>query len=431
MSISKIGLSLVTGIAMLLGVCQYCSAQLSAHVSAQGQITNAPSSIFQGASRARTFLKVITPVQGYAAFNAYIKTHPTPRALPPFTGFTQNSPASIACIYGLVAVVASNKCNPNVVTNVPTGGSKAIALVDAYHYPYALTDLQTFSTQFGLPAPNLTVVYASGSQPATSPWPDGGGWELEEALDIQWAHAMAPNAALYLVEAASNDNVDLLQAVQVASNLVAAAGGGQVSMSWGSGEFAGMNLLDSFFQTPKVTYFASSGDNSGVGWPCVSPYVICVGGTTLRMDATGNFLQEVAWVDGGGGPSQFYARPTFQAKVASAVGAQRGVPDVASAADPNNGAWMYYTASDTGFPLWVLIGGTSWSSPTMAGIVNAAGGFSASSTAELTKIYTNMSVAADFRDIVDGYCSFAYGDAAVTGWDYCTGVGVAKGLAGK
>jgi len=144
------------------------------------------------------------------------------RDLPPFSGYGYETPASLACIHGLVA--ATNGCNPNSVTAVAKGGSRAIAIVDAYHYPSALADLQLFSKQFGLPVPtpsNFQVVFASGVQPARDL-----GWELEEALDIEYAHAMAPNATLYLVEAASDSLSSLLAAVDKASQLVAKAGGG-------------------------------------------------------------------------------------------------------------------------------------------------------------------------------------------------------------
>ena len=62
-------------------------------------------------------------------------------------------------------------------------------------------------------------------------------WNIEAALDIEWAHAMAPNAKIYLVEAASNSYADLLNAVSVANSLLKSAGGGEVSMSWGGSEF--------------------------------------------------------------------------------------------------------------------------------------------------------------------------------------------------
>ncbi len=172
--------------------------------------------------------------------------------LPPFPGYGYETPASLACVYGLVPM--ANGCNPNSVTAVAKGGSRAIAIVDAYHYPSALVDLQYFSSQFGLPIPSagtFQVVYASGVQP-----PRNLGWELEEALDIEYAHAMAPNATIYLVEAASSSLSDLLTAVDKASQLVARAGGGEVSMSWGGAEFNGQTTLDSHFATPTVVYFA-------------------------------------------------------------------------------------------------------------------------------------------------------------------------------
>ncbi len=187
------------------------------------------------------------------------------------------------------------------MTANPTGGSNAIAIVDAYDDPTAASDLAAFSTQFGLPAPNFSVVYASGTKPAQDPT---GGWEVEESLDIEWAHAMAPDAKIYLVEAASNSNSDLFAAVAVASTLVKAAGGGEVSMSWSGAEYAGEKLADAIFKTPGVVYFASTGDAPGVGYPSTSPNVVAAGGTTLSMNlSTGGFRQSFAWPDTGGGPS--------------------------------------------------------------------------------------------------------------------------------
>ena len=146
----------------------------------------------------------------------------------PGPSYFYETPASLGCIYGLTSM-SSTSCNPtdSKLPN-PSGGAKAIAIVDAFHYPTAMSDMQTFSEQFFglLPAPNFQVVYASGTQPNAD-----SGWGLEAALDIQWAYAMAPRAKIYLVEAASNSFADLLTAVNVASNLVAAAGGGEVSMS--------------------------------------------------------------------------------------------------------------------------------------------------------------------------------------------------------
>jgi subtilase family serine protease len=175
-------------------------------------------------------------------------------------------------------------------------------------------------------------------KPAVDPT---GGWEVEESLDIEWAHAMAPEASLYLVEAQSGSTADLMCAVTVAANLVNKAGGGEVSMSFGGGEFAQEAAYDSIFATTKVVYFAAAGDSPGTSWPSVSPNVISVGGTTLSRDpVNGSLILENVWQDAGGGPSVHEPRPTWQDPIRYIVGANRGTPDIALVANPNTGVWI-------------------------------------------------------------------------------------------
>ena len=120
-----------------------------------------------------------------------------------------------------------------------TGSGETIAIVDAYNDPNIQSDLNTFDTQFGLPATTVTRVNETGgtSYPASDPT---GGWELEESLDVEWAHAMAPGASIMLVEASSANDTDLLAAVSYA-----AAHANVVSMSWGGSEFSGETSYDS------------------------------------------------------------------------------------------------------------------------------------------------------------------------------------------
>src|SRR5262249_11916365 len=282
------------------------------------------------------------------------------------------------------------------------------------------------SAQFGLPLPtnaNFQVVYASGSQPKAD-----AGWSLEAALDIQWAHAMAPQAKIYLVEATSNSFADLLSAVNTASNLVAAAGGGEVSISWGGNEFAFERLYDSYFSKSKVVYVAAAGDNPGTIWPGTSPNVISAGGTTNSRDTSGNLQAQLAWSSTGGGPSKYESRPAYQSVISQIVGNKRGTPDVAADADPNTGVWVYNGPYCGG---WCIVGGTSVSAPVWAGIINAAGRFSASSQAELSTIYSNLGKPADFSDIAQGSCGPNQGYLAKAGWDFCTGVGSPSSTAGE
>jgi kumamolisin len=315
----------------------------------------------------------------------------SPSEAPPFAGYGYETPASLACLYHVVAPIPG--CNPNSTTNTPHGGSQTIAIVDAFDDPNAAADLAAFSAQFGLPfsAAKFNVVYAGGSEPPVDPT---GGWEIEEALDIEYAHAMAPNATLYLVEANSNFDSDLFPAVEVASNLVRCGststcpsnsrGKGQVSMSWGGEEFSEELSLDSFFTTPGVEYLAAAGDDPGVIYPCASPNVICAGGTsTARSEYTGNFIGEIAWSDAGGGVSYYEPIPAYQAgnrSISRQLGGYRGVPDISSDANPSTGVWVLDT-----FPVpgagWYTVGGTSVSTPTLAGILNQSGQFAPSSVA--------------------------------------------------
>ena len=357
---------------------------------------------------------------------------------PPFTGYAFETPASLACLYGLVTKVAG--CNPNTFKTNPTGGSKAVGIVDAYDYPTAMADLNTFSTQFGLPkvtAANFKVIFSGGTGGCAGSDPgNNAGWEGEQALDVQMVHAMAPAAKIFLVEAASNSFADLMVAEDCATKQVAAAGGGEVSNSWGGSEFSTETSSDSHFVHSGIVYFASTGDSAGTEWPSVSTNVVAVGGTTTRRmnsGATfGNFIAEAAWEEGGGGLSLYEPRPSYQSVLPTAT--HRLVPDVSSDADPNTGVWVYDSNATTGIG-WYVYGGTSVSVQTWAGIVNRAGHFAASSSAELTTIYTAYNnpttYAADYNDITAGFCSFYDANLAAAKWDVCTGVGSPKSYVGK
>src|SRR5215472_17155442 len=343
------------------------------------------------------------------------------------SGFFE-TPASLGCVYRLTSVPpAQIGCNPTDPTLLnPSGGARAIAIVDAYDYPTAFSDLQIFSAQFGLPTPtnaNFQVVYATGTPPKAD-----SGWGLEAALDIEWAHAMAPQAKIYLVEAASNSYADLLTAVNVASNLVAQAGGGEVSMSWGGSEFSFERFYDGYFTKSGVVYFAAAGDSAGTIWPSTSPNVVSAGGTTNSRDVSGNLQSQLAWSSTGGGLSKYESRPSYQSAISQIVGNKRGTPDVAADADPHTGVWVYNVPSCNG---WCIVGGTSVAAPVWSGIVNAAGRFSTSSQVELSIIYSNVGKAADFTDIARGSCGPHQGYLAGTGWDFCTGAGSAFGTSGE
>jgi subtilase family serine protease len=331
------------------------------------------------------------------------------------------TPASIASVYGLTGQLA---------------GADVIVIVDAFHYPTALSDFNQFAQQFGLPQEPSTdptsannqvfqVVYANG-KPRTN-----CGWAQESALDIEWAHAMAPNAKIVLVEAKTNSFANLFHAVDVASSIANAR---EVSMSWGGGEFSTEAGNDSHFTHAGIVYFAASGDTGGATiYPGVSPNVVSAGGTRINRDGSGHFVSETGWSGSGGGPSKYEPRPAYQDVIQTIVSNARGVPDYSFDADPNSGVSVYDSTSCQGISGWLVFGGTSVSSPSLAGIVNSAGS-NTSSTAELSLLYGSVGNngstidSAYFRDILSGTAgSFS----AKTGWDFVTGIGSTISLAGK
>ena len=326
------------------------------------------------------------------------------------------TPGSVACVYKLVAGPAG--CPVATSTAVPTGGWGAIAIVDAGDYPTAATDLAAFSTYYGIPAADLTVTW-----PGTSKPPVYSDWEVEEALDIEWAHSMAPQAKLYLVESVQVNTDPTFAAVQYAAKLVAAAGGGVVSMSWGDPEVSQELSWDKYFTTKGVVFFAAAGDG-GLGvsiYPGASPNVVAVGGTFFNRNSSGDFTSETYYSGGGGGDlSPYEPRPTYQNGVESVVGTQREYPDVAA---DFCCAPIYLEGS------WYSIGGTSWATPTFAGIVNAAGHKAQGSVAELSEMYRELAnptqYAADFNDITQGASQCG------KGFDQCTGIGSPKTYTGK
>jgi len=468
---------------LIVGTCQWAIAQEdSSPVASQTEQVStqqeAQPAIFHPAGR------VISPETNFVRpeegpFRAHTNVEifvPQGRAmssiLPDYT-FAE-TPASMGCVYKVSTNFAG--CNPKSGYKYhPAGGWGAIALVDAYDNPNAANDLAYFSTYWGLSKANFTKVYANSSfgvlngltASCSGTPPANVGWGVEEDLDIQWAHVFAPSAKIILVEACSNSYNDLLYAEQVAGIQVKAAGGGAISNSWQGSEYSyqlGPSGWDNYFYRyyyDHITYFASSGDYGyGVGFPSTVPWVISAGGTTINRDVNGNFLSESCWSGSGGGPSAIetwadpdlapggknnaifygmgpwvdYQYPLFGGFPYGA--APRVTPDIALDADPNSGAWVYDTYGYSG---WLIVGGTSLSSPALAGIINSANnrlGQTPSGGGKYTpeelsllysQLYTKTAYGVNFYDVITG----SNGVAAGPGYDRCTGIGTPRGKLGK
>ena len=210
------------------------------------------------------------------------------------------TPAQVRHAYGF------DRISFNGITG--DGRGQTIALVTAYNDPNIASDLAVFDRQFGLAAPPSFTKAAMPGATATNAL-----WSMETALDVEWAHAIAPGANLLLVEAASDNLGDLLSAADYARQQT---GVSVVSMSWGSAEISVETYLDATLTTPAnhpgVAFVAAAGDGGAAGalWPALSPNVLAVGGTQLKVDASGNYVSETTWSSTAGGTSRYKsARP--------------------------------------------------------------------------------------------------------------------------
>ncbi len=355
------------------------------------------------------------------------------------TGLT---PSQVRNAYGFSQVTFSSG---SIVGN---GAGQTIAIVDAFDDPNILSDVQAFSTQFGLlqfnttGGPTFQKVSQTGSTtnlpPADSP--GSSSWDLEESLDVEWAHAMAPGANIVLVEA--NSTADLYTAVAYAKTLTNVS---VISMSFSGGETTGETTADTTtFAQPSdhnVTFLAATGDDgangrdfpsTGTGYPAYSPNVVAVGGTTLSVDSSGDYLGESGWSDSGGGISAVESQPSYQTGVVTQSTSFRTTPDVSFDASPSTGVSVYDTYDTNSGTPWVTVGGTSLSSPSWAGLIAVANqGRSIAHLSALTSTQTLTSLysmsASDFNDITSG--NNGGGNSlysAGTGYDLVTGRGTPK-----
>lgn len=310
------------------------------------------------------------------------------------------------------------------------GEGQTIAIIDAYDDPSIESDLGVFNTTFGLPACTtangcFTKIYAAGSKPKSD-----AGWSLEMALDVEWAHAIAPNARIMLVEARSSSFSDLLTAVDVAVKKGATA----VSMSFGGSEFSSETYYDSHFKVSGVAFTASSGDSgAGVEYPSASQYVLSVGGSTLSVDSAGNYVGESAWSGSGGGLSAYEPEPSGQTNLPTPYAGKRGSPDVAYDANPAMGFPVYSSVTYANQSGWFQVGGTSAGAPQWAALLAIVNSQRAAlGRARLAAPYNNLYAVAktaygDFNDITtgsNGSCGTLC--SASGGYDYVTGLGSPK-----
>ncbi|MGO4359081.1 S53 family peptidase [Terrabacter sp. RAF57] len=344
-----------------------------------------------------------------------------------------------------------------------TGKGQRIVVVDAYGSPTVRADLDVFSQTFGLPKADLNVYYPGGA-PQTSTAHRGQplSWAGETSLDVQWAHAIAPDATINLVVAPNNYGNALNVAVKYAVDHDL---GDVLSMSYGADEAAikgkgnNLQLQQSHANfaaaaAKGISLFASSGDdgasNGGpalaAGYPASDPLVTAVGGTNLFASDTGAYQGETVWGDEascavhqpfgcmlgpigatGGAPSTVFPVPAYQAGVNG--NAMRTTSDVSYNAsvytsvfvyegfnaNPDDNGFYFYGGTSSGSPQWAAIGALAdQQAGHRLGALNPA----------LYAIGTGATHALAFHDVTSGNNAWhGPGLDAKVGYDDPTGLG--------
>src|SRR6266436_5362129 len=350
------------------------------------------------------------------------------------------------------------------------GSGQTVAIIDAYASPTIEQDVNQWSRNRGLPSftgNQFTQVVAPGTyhHPERGQKQDPQGWYGEETLDVEAVHGMAPGADIVFVGAPNN-----FQDLDAALNHVVDRGLAQiVTNSYG---FVTEVLPPGYIKpyedtilqgvTEGIGIYFSSGDNSDeslvegyttTDWPASSPFVTAVGGTSLAVGTGNNYLFETGWgsttsswtgtawsptppgswlYGAGGGVSRIFAEPSYQVGVVpSAVFAAQGrtgrsVPDISAVADVTTG---YIIGETQTFPDGTVkyseyrIGGTSLSSPIMAGIMALADQAAGHPHGFANPLFYSLAGSASFKDIVSPAST-----VAVVRTNYKNGVDASNGL---
>ena len=396
------------------------------------------------------------------------------------------------------ATAMENSYNlPSLYAAKDDGRGVTIAIIDSFGNPNMASDLANFDTQMGLPhmcgepgqacgagTPTFQHLFWNGKTEVKSPPPGSkspgsqarDAWTVETSLDVEWAHAIAPEANILNVTTnpAETQGVQGLPAMMDAEQFIVDNHQATViSQSFGTTEEAFgstqslLNLRHAFISAAAdgVTVLASSGDGGSanskktpvpnpstlpfptVNWPASDPLVTAVGGTYLCTNpVTGTGIdntdppvnckvnpgvREIGWIDSGGGFSHIFAKPAYQDTLpagSTSIADMRGVPDVAFQASARTGPLVYDTAPGAGG--WFIVGGTSCSAPQWAGLVAIADQIAGHGLGlinpTLYKIATSASYGTDFFDVTTGNNQAdpaIPGYHATTGWDPVTGLG--------
>jgi subtilase family serine protease len=402
----------------------------------------------------------------------------SPSAAPP-SGSSAGDCDSVATCYSPRQLQVAYGIKPLLDRGIDGRGETVVLpeLAESQPSPPVVTDLRqdmaAFDNRFHLPAARIRVVSTLAG--ARSPWLAFG----EEVLDVELVHALAPGAALVilLLPSTSLDNTKNAVSAAIAEFRLGPALGSVMSISAagqiggehcaGRAQAASVHAALQAAVNRGMTVVAASGDIGAAAYQCdlysaltgtppaapakgvlllaSDPLVLSAGGTSLTAShATGAWISETAWglasgnpgnqggsfQASGGGFSQLFPRPAYQAGVPG-IGAARGVPDVSADASDRTGVAVVF--SDGTQETVQSHGGTSASAPIWAALIALADQYAGHPLGlvdpAIYQIARGSGYRQAFHDVTAGSNTVRFppmtitGYPAAPGWDPVTGWG--------
>ena len=276
------------------------------------------------------------------------------------------------------------------------GKGETVATLDFYGAPTIASDVAKFDSTYGVPSPaSFSVVPIGAYDPNLATIL---GWSVETTLDVEYAHLGAPEASLVMYAATDAIPLSTIIATIVGDdkvNVLSQSFGfpeWEFSTSGGEVFYYYVTLTDQYYALGAlegITFTAATGDGGGGGYsagpegnllfPASSPYVTSVGGTETYASQNANgsvSYDQTAWSNptfvpdlvnsggSGGGVSIIEPRPWYQTlSIPDTYVNGRMAPDVAAQGGVNPASLFVYEGES------FLIGGTSESSPLVAGLL--------------------------------------------------------------
>jgi PKD repeat protein len=302
---------------------------------------------------------------------------------------------------------------------VTTAAGVPVGIVTQGKITQTITDLNTFTSQNGLPTVTTQTVNTNGTSTDTSGL---GEWSLDSQDVVGMAGGHVGSLIFYNIPTLSNANLtaDFNTIVNAnATKIINVSLGECETSAQGDGSAAAQDQIFQQAVAQGQTFSISTGDSGadecgdgGVtpSWPAASQYVVAVGGTTLNASTT-TWSSATVWTSGGGSSSTFEPQPSWQNGVAP--GSTRGLPDIAYDADPNSGSKIIVNGATQQY------GGTSLSAPLFAGAWARVIAIKGSNVGFAAPLLYQLP-ASDFHDITSGNNG---GETASAGYDLATGRG--------